>query len=65
MKISGVDQPRHRFCHVAVSYNESMFVFGAFYCMNRPFEWVDDSTKCTYEFFLIPVHQADMTVLRG
>ncbi|CAB9528454.1 effector protein with kelch motifs [Seminavis robusta] len=30
VKISGVDQPRHRFCHVAVSHNESMFVFGGY-----------------------------------
>ena len=28
VKISGPDQPRHRFCHVAVSYNDSMFIFG-------------------------------------
>lgn len=25
---SRADQPRHRFCHVAVAYSDSMYVFG-------------------------------------
>lgn len=27
---SRADQPRHRFCHVAVAYNDSMYVFGGY-----------------------------------
>jgi hypothetical protein len=30
VKTSGIDQPSHRFCHVAGSYNEAMFVFGGY-----------------------------------
>jgi hypothetical protein len=30
VKTTGTDQPSHRFCHVAVSYNEAMFVFGGY-----------------------------------
>ena len=30
VKTSGTEQPCHRFCHVAVSYNEAMFVFGGY-----------------------------------
>jgi hypothetical protein len=30
VRTSRADQPRHRFCHVAVVYNDSMYVFGGY-----------------------------------